>query len=197
MVQRFDFLLHPLQSRSRLRAALQQYDPFQNVVSIINAHLSEPHPLADVDFCNVLDVDRRPGFLSDDDVFNVVQIFDETHASHVEALFAQREIVTPHVGIAVAERVQHLSERHVVLNQAAGVDFDMILLGGSTVGRHINDSPDLLKLSLQFPVLDRLQVAERHAGRAHQFIPIDLGDGRPRRELRLGRHRQRDKLKAV
>ena len=55
----------------------------------------------------------------------------------------------------------------------------------------------VLELALKLPVLDGLQIAQRQLCRPCQFVPVDLGDGRPGRQLRLDGDRQVDQLETV
>ena len=73
----------------------------------------------------------------------------------------------------------------------------MVLLRRPPEGRHINDPAHLLELTLELPVLDRLQVAQGQLRRTRQLVTVDLGDSRPGRKLRLHPSEQRDHVDPV
>src|SRR5207245_1122634 len=90
---------------------------------------------------------------------------------------------------AVGKRIENLTQRDVVLEQAPRIDVHMVLLRRPAEGRHVNDPADLLELALELPVLVRLQVTQGQLRRTRQLLTVDRGDGRPGRKSRLSADR--------
>src|SRR5207249_4637792 len=175
---------------SGVLAAAHEDDPLHQVVVVVAPEDAEPDGVADPDLADVPDADRRPLLRGDHDVLDVAQATEEPDAAHRQRVLALRDVAAAGVGVVGRHRVEHLLEGEVVAAQTGGIDVDLVLLGAAAPGDDVGDAGDLAELALEHPVLDRLELDERHRLRL-QRVAEDLADhAREWSQGRLGVHRQ-------
>src|SRR5258708_18192533 len=80
--------------------------------------------------------------------------------------------------------------------QSIGIAFPGVLKVFSAIADHVDHAGHLPELLLQYPVLRRLQIAQRIA-RPAQDVSIDLSYRVPGRELRYEPRRDDDELQSI
>ena len=184
------------QCGQRLLAALEQDDAFDDVAIGIHPHAAQPRLKPLVHGRDVLQEHRHAVALGDDHVLHVVERLQQPHASHVDALASEAQVVAADIGVAGVDRGEHLGQRDPVVEQFLGIDVSLVLARRAAERHDVDDSGDLLDLATGVPVLDRLQLVQGIAGPVEP-VAVDLSDGRPGRELRREVVRQADELHAV
>src|SRR5260370_399160 len=89
-----------------------------------------------------------------------------------------------------------LIERDAMAFKSIGIDFHRVLKRLTAIADHVDDAGHLPELLLQYPVLRRLQIAQRIA-RPAQDVSIDFSYRVPGRELRDEPRRESDELQSI
>ena len=101
---------------------------------------------------------------------------DQADAAHHRRLRPEIDGLAADIDVAVVERLQHLRQGQAVVDQLVQVDGDVIGLGLAAPAGDVDHARHRLEAALQNPVLDRLQVGHRIAGRADDAVAVDLAD---------------------
>jgi len=192
-VDLLDLLPHALQHLERVLALAQQDHALDHVVAVVLAHQPEPDPRAHDHGGQVADADGRASLHGHGHVADVPLVADEPEAAHDVHLGAVLDVGAARVAIPRREGVEHLLQRDAVGLQLQRVDEHLVLLGGAAEARDVDDAGHLAELPLDHPVLERLELQGRGAGRAHERVAEDLAHRRRvRGERGLGSGREVD-----
>src|SRR5262249_55536554 len=150
-------------------------DPLHQVVVVVAPEDAQANGVADADLADVPDAHRRPLLRGHHDVLDVAWAAEETDAAHGQRVLALGDVAAAGVRVVGGDRVEYLLESEVVAAQAGRIDVDLVLLGAPAPRDDVGDAGDLSELTLQYPVLDRLELDERHR-LGLQGVAEDLAD---------------------
>ena len=142
---------------------------------MVAAEHPEPDGVTDADLADVADADGRAAPGRHHDVANVVEAVDEADAAHDQRVLPVTDVAAAGVGVVGADRVEDLLEGEVVGAQPRRVEGDLVLLDAAAPGDDVHDARNAAELALEHPVLERLQLDERHRAGLER-IAIDLAD---------------------
>src|SRR5208282_2951192 len=184
------------QSGKRGLVELEEDDSLDDVGVAVHAHFAEARLDALVDIGDIFEENRNAVVLGDQNALHLAHVVQQADAADVGILTAESEIAAAHVGIAGADRGDHLGQIDVELDQLLGIHLGLILAGGAAEGGHINDAGNLLHFPADHPVLLGFEGVER-IGRAGDDVAENFAGGRPGRELGLEVRGKGDELDAV
>ncbi len=204
-VQLGDFLLHLRNNVIGVLGPSHDDDRGRDVVILVPAGNAEPRDIADRNLGDILDLDRKPARLGEDDIFDILDVIalgdvvgtagiDQADAADVDGLLANRNLAPADIDIGIAERLHQLRHRDVVGLELLQVGVDVELLGGATPGIDLDDARDRHQAPRHHIILQRPQIGQTEIGRAHQFVAVDLADQARLLDLRHQVARQRDVL---
>src|SRR5262249_28728801 len=184
-----DLRPHPRQDVEGVLATTQEHDPLHDVVvvgllerladrGLRQPDASQPQPVADHDARQVGDADRRAVARGDGDAPDVVEFLYQAEAAHDVPVRAVLYVGAARVLVAGLQRVQDVLQGQAVRPQLPGVDQHLVLLGRATEPDDVDDPGHRAQAALDDPVLDRLQLGERHLWRPFEPVPVDLSHRR-------------------
>ena len=149
--------------------------------------LAEPRHDAHRNLGDILDEDRQPARRRQHDVLDVADLvalgqirlaagIHQADAAHVHGLLADVDGAAADIDVGVAERGDHLLQRHAIGLKLPRIDLDVVFLGGAAPGVDLHDAGHGKQAPLQYPVLDRAQVAQAEMRRTHQLVAVDFAD---------------------
>ena len=93
-----------------------------------------------MDVSNVLHVNRCSVFHFEDDVFDVLDLFDVAASANVVLSGCNLEDFAARVGVAHLDRADDVAQRNVVSDQRIWIEIDLILLYESADRRDFGDA---------------------------------------------------------
>ena len=113
-------------------------------------------------------------------VLDIVHGADQAHFLHVDLLQAGLDETAAGVGVVICELLLHLADAQPIGNQFVGIEANLIFARRAAEAGHIDHVRDGLKILLDDPVFDRLQIHHvvLRVG-AVQREEIDLADRTP------------------
>src|SRR5437764_75403 len=109
---------------------------------------------------DILQVNWRPVFHFEDDVFDVLNLFDVAAAANVILGRCDFENFPAYVGIAHFDGADDVAERDVVSNERVWIEIDLILFYESAHRRDLGDAFHGGKRIAQVPILNGAQLSE-------------------------------------
>ncbi len=148
------------------------------------------HPQADLvadpNLGQVAEADGRAPLRRDDRVFDVARRLDQAEPADRQRVLTPGHVAAPRVRVARRGRVEDLLQREVVGTQPVRVDLDLVLLDAAAPRVDACNTGHLPELTLEHPVLQRLELDEGHR-RGLEGVAVDLADDAGQRsEGRLG-----------
>ena len=146
--------------------------------------------MADAHRAEVAHAHRRPARRRHHDVLDVARGLDHADAAHGQRVLTPGDVGAARIGVVGGDGVEDLLEGEAVGAQARRVQRDLVLLDAAAPGNDVGDTRHLEELALEHPVLQGLQLDERHRRRP-EGVAVDLADhARQRAEsrARVSRH---------
>src|SRR5438094_7653187 len=109
---------------------------------------------------DVLQINRRAALDFEDNVFNVLDLFDVAAAA--DEILRRRDLkdAATDIGVAHLDRTDDVTQRNVVGDQRVWVEIDLILFYKTADGRDFRDTFHRGKRVTEIPILDRAQLGE-------------------------------------
>src|SRR5207249_1225325 len=120
---------------------------------------------------------RRAAFHFEDDVLDVLNLFDVAAAANVVLGCGDFENFPAYVGITHLDRVDHVAERDVVGNESVWIEIDLVLLHESADRRDFGDAFHRGERVAQIPILNGTQLGKiMFSGVVNQRVFVDPPD---------------------
>ena len=142
--------------------------------------------MANFDGRDIAKLDWQAVARCDHGVGKLIGGMDQPHAPDNGGLRAEVDGLAAHIDVAVVNDGQNLRQGQAIGDELVLIDIDVIGLGLAAPSRDVDDARHGLEAALQHPILERLQIGDRIAGRADHAIAIDLAYRAFRGDLRLG-----------
>src|SRR5438552_18422700 len=113
-----------------------------------------------MDVGNIFQINRRAVFDFENNVLDVLDLFDVAAATNVVLGRGDFEDLAAYVGIAHLDRVDHVAERDVVSNESVWVEIDLVLLHETANRRDFGDTFHRGERVTQIPILNGTQLRE-------------------------------------
>ena len=163
------------------------HDRGGDIVVVIPARDSKPRHVTDGNPRDVLDLDRQPVRLGQDDVLDVLDLvalgdivgaaaIDQSDAADIDRLLADRDLAAADIDVGVAERGDELRDRDVVGFQLLQIGVDVELLGGPAPGVDLHHAGDGQKATGDDVILQRPQIGQPEMRRTDELIAVDFTD---------------------
>src|ERR1700730_2979728 len=186
-VELCDFLLDLRNDVVGVLGAPHHDDRRGDVVLLLSPRDAEPRHKADRDRGDVLDLDRQPARLGENDILDILDFVafgdvvgaagvDQADAADVDRLLADRDLASADINVGVAERRHELRHGDVVSLELLQVGIDIELLGGAAPGVDLHHAGNGHETAGDHVVLQRPQIGQAEIGRADQLIAVDLAD---------------------
>src|SRR5947208_7208684 len=136
----FNFLFYGVDDVERVLAVTHHHDAANDFAAPIEFGHAAPDVAAMVDVSNILQVNRRAVFDFENDVLDVLNLFDVAATADVVLGRGDLENLAAHVGVTHLDRVDHVAERDVVSDESVWIEIDLVLLYESADRRDFSDS---------------------------------------------------------
>src|SRR5262245_59654877 len=113
---------------------------------------------------HVTDRDGRPAFLSNDDLAQIVFVFDEADSANEEFQAIVFDHLGANVDVAAANGLMDVHERHAMGPHLVRMHVDLILLDITADAGNFGNAFNRLKLIADVPVLERANLGQVGAG---------------------------------
>src|SRR5437867_13018650 len=113
-----------------------------------------------MDVANIFQIDGRAVFHFEDDVLDVLNLFDVAAAADIILGCGDLEDFAADVGVARFDGADHLAERDVVGNESVWIEIDLVLLHEAANRRDFGDTFHRGERVTQIPILNGTQLRE-------------------------------------
>ena len=175
---------HPLNGRQAFRAAAHQDDALHDVVFIVLTGDAQTRQMIDADLRDIAHINRGAVVGGQQGITDLIHRMDQPQPSHHRRLGAEIHRLAADIDVGVVQRGEHRRDRQAVMFQLALIDRDLIGLGLSAPAIDVDDAGHRLEAAFQHPILDRLEIGDRVAGRPHDAVAQDFPDRTFRGDLR-------------
>ena len=178
--QRLVDLLHgcgqPLSNDARVLAQRHQRDANHRLAVALARHRAEPRHRRLDNFCDVLDVERRPaGCRAQHDVADVADRLQQPFAADDGLLTVAGNRRAADGAVVLRHRVVDVLDREAKVRQRVLVNSDLVGLELAAVGVDLGYARDQLELRRDLPIQDRTQLHERVVLAVDPEL-VDLGE---------------------
>src|SRR5262244_699862 len=139
-----------------------------------------PEGIADLDSGKVFHKDRRAVMRCDDDIAKVVEVSDQTKATHDRPGTVLRNDVASNVRIAGHDGANHGAERQGIAAQTIRVDVDLVLLDCAADAGYFRDTRHGIQLIANVPILQGTKIAQAKSAafdRVQKTCPTPVASG--------------------
>src|SRR5204863_5035812 len=156
----FDFLFYRVDDIECVFAVTHHDDATNNFATSVELSHATPDITAEMDVSDILQVNRRAVFDFENDVLDVLNLFDVAASANVVLGRGDFEDLAAHIGVAHLDGVDDLAKRDVVSDQRVWIEIDLVLLDEAANGRDFGDSFYRGERVTQVPILNGTQLSE-------------------------------------
>src|SRR5262249_54100808 len=159
----FDFLqllFYPIDDIERILAITHDDDTTDALAPAVEFGQTAPDVTAEMHHRDIFQINRRPVFDFEDNVLDVLDLFDVSAATDVILGRCNLGNLAAHIGIARLDRADDVAQRDVVSDERIWIEIDLVLLHETTNRGDFCDAFHRLERVTKIPILDRAQFGE-------------------------------------